>query len=342
MKILLLGGSKFMGLELVEKLCQIDDIQLYILNRGNKYWNGLFYEYIKDKTNVTHIKCNRKYDDLNNKLSHFEINYDYVIDFSCFKKKDVRSLFKAIDYKFKIYILISTDSVYNACDIGLNRTDEYFMNSQNIPAVNEDDIIITNKKKSKQRDEYGYNKLKCETYIINKLTKYNKDYYIFRLPDVIGPYDESYRMWYYIEWLKNNSKYNIEFEKIDLIRKLSFVYSSDVIKLIISIVNGNKQNFGVYNLSHVELITLKELIDHISEYLSINYKYVMKDLAITYYPSVNIGPITSKKAYEKLDFNPTPLIQAINDSIDFFTKHKDEYIDEYIEMKKDLPKNLFI
>jgi nucleoside-diphosphate-sugar epimerase len=59
-------------------------------------------------------------------------------------------------------------------------------------------------KKIAKREEYGHDKLKCEEYLRSHSS--SNDYMSFpfvvlRLPDVIGPYDSTSRLWAYIRWL---------------------------------------------------------------------------------------------------------------------------------------------
>jgi len=59
---------------------------------------------------------------------------------------------------------------------------------------------------------------------------------------VIGSFDESFRMWYYVEWIKNSYLRKIEYEKIDLVRPLSLVLKDDVTELICKLVNSEKHD----------------------------------------------------------------------------------------------------
>ena len=55
-------------------------------------------------------------------------------------------------------------------------------------------------------------------------------------------------MWYYVEWIKNSKLRKIEYEKVDLVRPLSFVLKDDVTELIYKIImtekhDGNKNYY---------------------------------------------------------------------------------------------------
>ena len=79
-----------------------------------------------------------------------------------------------------------------------------------------------------------------------------------RLADVIGPYDETYRLWKYVTWMKallgqstrlseeqtvqmRGSKIKYEVPR-DVEHKLSFTYSYDVANFITNYIGGGKTN----------------------------------------------------------------------------------------------------
>ena len=183
MRILLLGGSKFMGLDFLIKLLSIQNIEIYVINRGKIHWNGLFYKILNENSNVFHTICDRD-DDIQFKLKLKEIKaviskrsdmskqncqyFDYIVDFSCFEKHDAKVLLEELAKKFKYYIFISTDSVYNASEVSLIRTDKFFLSNKvsNYDLINEKLGYMAEskevRKKLKRNDSYGYNKLKCE------------------------------------------------------------------------------------------------------------------------------------------------------------------------------------
>lgn len=98
-------------------------------------------------------------------------------------------------------------------------------------------------------DAYGFEKLQCE-YVLKKYCGDGRRYLILRLPDVIGPYDESDRFWVVVirmlalvEFLKKDDKdaveaLKFEFDKEEIDKPLSFVSSTDVSK-ILTIVLSN-------------------------------------------------------------------------------------------------------
>lgn len=363
MNILILGGSKFMGLLTVSKLIKLKEnkninLFLHIINRGKVYWDGEFYKIIENKDYIFHHKVDRENEsELSELLKKLKNTYfDNIIDFTLYEPKRVIFILEKLEYNFKNYIFISTDSTYNASEISLKKDFNYFKNSKLVLIKEEDstdnlnDIDKDIKSKLKKRDKYGYNKLKCEIELKkifkdNNLIEKGKNYIILRLPDVIGEFDESYRLWYYIIWLKYTEIKPIEFEEIDLFRKLSFVLRDDIVHVIVELILNNAKEWNQeYNLACEENITLKELIDYISSKLNIkDYKYIISDsYAHTYYPSVTIGPISIEKAKQMLNFTPTSLFKSIDISLEFFynIENGQKYKKEFSKMVQDLPKEI--
>jgi len=189
MRILLFGGSKFMGLDLLIKLSKIENVEIFIINRGKIHWNGLFYELVKSNKNIYHFISDRDNDNqFKTTLNHIKqlvskssqpknenfIYFDYIIDFSCFVEDDAKLVLEEFPKLFKYYIFISTDSVYNASNISLERNEEFFLckdDSNKIESVKEEEGYLSEsserRKKLKKRDSYGYNKLKCERVIVH-------------------------------------------------------------------------------------------------------------------------------------------------------------------------------
>ncbi len=153
--ILLLGGSKFMGLDFVEKMIKEKNknpslnIKLFIINRGNSYWNGQIFKFIQENEKwIYHLKADRRdkiefqtcLKDLfliaeniieEEKIKNKKYIIDYIVDYTAFKRKDIFHLFDFLAFyennTFEKYLLISTDSTYNASEISLKRNEEYFL-----------------------------------------------------------------------------------------------------------------------------------------------------------------------------------------------------------------------
>jgi len=183
MNILLLGGSKFMGLELIESLINNVDNNIYVINRGKRYWNNEFYKIIKDRNNIFHFKSDRESTtEFVNTLEKLKVHlresnnknkiFNFIIDFSCFELYQTNDLLLPLNNLFEHYIFISSDSTYNASEVFLQRKEKYFFTKMfhEIEYITEEMAIfpenLDQRKYLKKLDSYGYNKLKCENVFI--------------------------------------------------------------------------------------------------------------------------------------------------------------------------------
>jgi UDP-glucose 4-epimerase len=122
--ILILGGSTFMGKELLSDLSKNESYEVHYINRGKTYWNNA----VTKIENVHYTFGNRedtndftillKY--LSKKLGVGVNNrkWEAVIDFSAFYSNQVKSVYSALRGLCNLYVFISTDSIYDVCKIG--------------------------------------------------------------------------------------------------------------------------------------------------------------------------------------------------------------------------------
>lgn len=130
-KILILGGTQMLGRSFVES---IDSMRLYditIANRGQT--NNQLFKHIK------HIPINRDQPEQCHNLK--EINYDIVVDFSCYNTNQFLNTYQYISCNR--YILISTQSVLDTRTIESNNyNDLYFLYTINKKRI--EDYINSN------------------------------------------------------------------------------------------------------------------------------------------------------------------------------------------------------
>ena len=247
-----------------------------MINRGKTYWKQNYKAfsfceyYYGDRHHYFEYQKLIAY--ISNKYGVTKNNkWDLVIDFCCFDRKEAKSAIRGLGETCKLYVFISSDSVYDVCDESLRKEalikEEYAIRPEN----------QTQLKKLNDEDDYGNDKLRCEEYFLSHI-KDQFNYLCLRLPDVIGPFDSSGRFWGYMEWIKVSDKHPIHFNKFTPLRKLSFVFSKDVAKLLINLLLKsveNKTEFfksvhqQSFNISFDENYTLLELLESIAAKMSI-------------------------------------------------------------------------
>ncbi len=99
MKILVIGGNRFVGLRLVHQLEALKDLELHVVNRTGQVAHS--------RHAIVH-----KSDRNSLALSQLDRDWDVVYDFACFNRREAEA---ALSYFGKVgnYIFISTVSVYD-------------------------------------------------------------------------------------------------------------------------------------------------------------------------------------------------------------------------------------
>ena len=101
-KILILGGTQFIGRNLVAQLLQEREYEITLFNRQQTQPN-LF-------SGVKKIKGDRETEDIRQIARE---HWDYVIDLSCYYPAALSSVLEQLQISPKRYIFISTCSVYS-------------------------------------------------------------------------------------------------------------------------------------------------------------------------------------------------------------------------------------
>ena len=149
-----------------------------------------------------HIEFTKLLSYISKKIGIFEggvKKWDLVIDFCAYLRKEVKSVIRGLQDKLRLYVLISSDSIYDVCD-------EKIRGGK--PAKENDDIRPHSEKeirKLAEDEDYGHDKLRCEEYLRSHVSEIESGFpfICLRLPDVIGPYDSTGRLFAYYLWLRN-------------------------------------------------------------------------------------------------------------------------------------------
>lgn len=221
-----------------------------------------------------------------------------------------------IVFQTDLYILISTDSVYDVCVRKLDGE----------PYKETDDIEPTDEEEKQlySRFAYGHNKLAGE----RELTDSGLTYVILRLPDVIGARDVTNRWWLYQIWTRLSSRlpqYSVGYPHFLKSYNISLVYSPDVASTIFNMIKdvGSVKN-EAFNLAWPEMFTLKGILESMRSELGLDSDVDIKswpssdDGPFYLYPSGRRGPVDVNKAVKLLNWSPTPWKQAVKDTVAFY------------------------
>jgi 2'-hydroxyisoflavone reductase len=230
-KILILGGTMFVGRALVERLIEKPGYDITLFNRG-KSNAGLFPE-------VKQIHGNRETDDI---LQVCNQHWDCVIDFSGYYPLSFEKLLSNLKGKVGRYIFISTISVYD------------LENLKGKLVLENDEILYCSEaqKTSKLPDAYGEKKAEMER-ILQQQDGLDK--IILRPSFIYGPYDWTERFYY---WLYRAKFFDRILMPDDF--GLSLTYSEDLAKAILNAIEVRRHQ-TVYNTISQPHSSLRKVVD---------------------------------------------------------------------------------
>lgn len=237
-KILILGGTQFIGRNLVERLLTIDEYEITLFNRQQTQAE-LFPDVMK-------IKGDRLTDDIQQIAS---IDWDYVIDLSCYYPDSLINVIQYLNDSVKKYLFISTCSVY---DNEYNRTIHRNEKAEILSCSN---IQRTDT----GPESYGNRKAECERVLKDS----GMDYLIFRPALVYGQYDVTDRFYYWLYQVRHNHSLLLPDNGE---RLFSLTYIDDLVTTItegISLDTDNK----VYNVITNPKASIGQIVDCAKELL---------------------------------------------------------------------------
>lgn len=240
MKILIIGGSYFIGWNLVLELSKNPTNTIYVLNRGTRARNY--------PQGVILLKADREnYSELVQALGN--LTFDIVYDISCYNSQSAQTMISALQGKVKRYIYLSTAAVYLKSDI--------FPIKETFPVG-----------KHHIWGKYGGNKLNAE-YAIQD-SKF--DFTIIRPSYVYGPYNYVPRETYLFEKLSSKKVISIPGDGKAVIQ---LGHVSDLVNALVQVPATEQTINQIYNISTSEYITLNGLVMLAAEVVQheARYKY---------------------------------------------------------------------
>ena len=263
-------------------------------------------------------------------------------------------------YRCQLYVLISTDSVYEVC-----------LEKRHSGKVLETDAVRpsleSDKCKYSRRDKYGHQKLCCEEYLHEQsLRPDGISYLVFRLADVIGPRDCTNRIWQYLLWLKLCLLHEVPFflSEMDRDKLISLCYVKDIATFLAHCLGYYTMhsdshllaaNCSCYNLAVFESFTVEDVLKAMCYEIESDRKveicYTASKNVPQILPSVSCGPINAMKASAVLGWKPTSLPSAVKDTVHFyqnitenrkFSAEKEECMTELLDDLTDVyPEHVF-
>jgi nucleoside-diphosphate-sugar epimerase len=233
LKILILGGSRFIGRHLVNVLLE-QKHKVYVYNRGN---------HNQDLPQSVNFLIGDRQDKKALKNIFKEHDFDVLFDLSGFEPADINPVLDSIGASVKHYIFCSSVAVYDF-DAGCKSPE-----SDNLP------LVSKNKIPQSDFQFYALNKLLCEELLLN----WKPDLVsIIRPAYVYGLYDYSDRIFSFFHQIKNKKEMIVP-EQVKN-SKAQMIYVEDLARAFSNCMM-NKATIGkAFDLAYPEVVTFYELI----------------------------------------------------------------------------------
>ena len=270
MKILFIGGKRFLGNSLLNELLLYKQIQIYLVYRGStKPKINTIY-----KKKIIFLNFDRNnFAGLKKKI--YNINFDYIIDNNCYNLKSHKGLIKIL--KNKNFYYIFTSSIVSYLSFAKIKNENDIINRKKITIHRE-----INKK-------IAINKNRIENYILSQ----NKfKYCILRMHNIIGKNDHSLKT----EFLKNININTMQKFKIKMNDKMQCAFLPDIIKAVKKIIYKKIIVNKIYNIAN-KPISLEEIIMLQNKYKFKKNNFIFKEKEI-----IENIIVSNKKICNELNF----------------------------------------
>lgn len=303
-KLLILGGTSFVGRNIVQYLVQQSKFDITLFNRNIS--NPNLFPTLK-----------KIQGDRNNKEDVGKIFYqhwDYVIDVSCYYPHQLQNILQGKHQNLSNYIFISTCSVYD--------------NEAYQEMYRDEDAPLLTCSKSEETDEslntYGKRKACCERLLLNSGVPFT----ILRPALIYGKYDPTDRLYYWLYQVKK--EHEILFPE-DGKRLFSITYINDFVRIVSSVIEKDIQN-QVFNCVSSPTISIASIVDICEKYyqrcvkkVSISASFLLEEgisqwFDIPLWLNSDNYTYSNEKILKLLAFEPLSLEEAIKETIIHFNQ----------------------
>ncbi len=309
-KVLVLGGSYFVGKKLVEYLAE-KGYDVTVLNRGTKP--------VSEK-NVTQLCCDRNDAEGMKTVLSGKV-FDYVIDVSWQDVSWVKHLCDALDFEsVKKLVFISSSAVYDVEHLA-------------IPFKEEDTLA-----ENKYWTFYGQGKIDAEKYYSNVLRNKSTNLVMLRPPYIYGEYNYAQRESLIFRQLVGNKPVVIPKSN----PKLQFIYTEDLAAIIDCLLKTDTGKEYVCNVGNRDAVTSKEWVEACAmaagkkaDIMEIDYAELDRNVR-DFYPFFDYDNVLDVSKVNQVICQETDFEEGLKKSYEWFLDNK-----ENIVFKANVDKNLY-
>lgn len=232
MKILVIGGTRFFGIHMVNELLENGhDVTIATRGKSSDEYGDMVKRIIIERTNEMSVK-----EALNG------THYDVVIDKIAYCSNDIKYVMDVVDCDK--YIYMSSTSVYNPKHINTIESD--------FDGFSKDFLWC-------DRCAFPYEQIKRQAEYALWQKYSNRNWIVVRYPFAIGKDDYTRRLLFYVEHIIKSIPMNVD----NLDYQMGFIRSDEAGKFIAFLVDKNVT--GAVNGSSEGTISIKEIIDYVEK-----------------------------------------------------------------------------
>lgn len=232
MKILVLGGTRFFGIYMVNELLAKDhDVTIATRGKASDEYGDKVQRIVIERTSEKSLK-----DALGGR------HYDVVIDKIAYCSNDIKYVMEAVDCDK--YIHMSSTSVYEPKHINTLETDFNGVSKQLVWC---------------DRKAFSYEEIKRQAECALWQAYADKNWIAVRYPFAIGQDDYTKRLMYYVEHTMKSIPMNID----NLDNQMGFIRSDEAGKFMAFLVD--KEYRGAINGSSEGTISIREIIEYVEK-----------------------------------------------------------------------------
>lgn len=305
MKILVIGGTYFLGKAFVKQACK--GHQLYLLNRGsrplslagdcndNDKGTQIIEEYHMDRHDIESIR------------QIPEKNFDVIVDFCAYSETDIRSIIDAFGGNIGQYIFISTCDVYR----------------RGTGMVTDESGELEERNFGGEAGEYIAGKAALEKELVSCCKEYDIRYTSIRPSFIYGPDNYAPREGIFFNWIEQAGQ--IIFPE-DSDGQFQMVYVDDLAKIILAACGNPISYDKAYNVCGEGYLSYEIFAEILKKATGIDFEKV--NLSVKDIQAQNIAlpfPLTKDETelyrgelVKELGISYTPIEQGMRETYGFF------------------------
>ncbi len=299
-KVLVLGGSYFVGRKIVEYLSQ-KDLEVFALNRGTKS---------VPVPEVKQIVCDRSnLDSMQSALKNLQ--FDYVIDVSWQDLSWVQNTCKALSFQtVKKFVFLSSSAVYD-------------IDNLQIP-FHEEDALDENK----YWTFYGKGKIDAENFYQCFLQNTGTDLIILRPPYIYGEYNYAQRESLIFRQIQQDKPVIIPKSN----PRLQFLYTEDLADMIFDLLNRSLPKVWIANVGNQKDCTSREWIeacarvmDKKADIREVDYELLGKNVR-DFYPFFDYDNVLALDKLHHVWNKETDFEEGLEHAYEWFLRNQEEIV----------------